>query len=208
MNGANCKYINPLTGEDTCIFANTLDKLVPEICGFDDKCNRYGDMSNPCKRFHPARGQTKQEYSDLNGFVFPELIKRVFNDEIQEAPEIVQRMSFSSLDLNQAFIITVNKDDDEDEEDEDEEKIQTVPSSTPILTSLQTPSTSLETPVEDEDEMEEVCDEIEFQENMQEFFEEQQRLEVDPDFEDYIQFMENLVDIKNQALKYGMSVVF
>ena len=65
-NGENCRFLNAVTGEDTCIFANSIDKLQPILCDFDERCNNH-----KCKRYHAKRGQTIEDYAEKNNFVFP-----------------------------------------------------------------------------------------------------------------------------------------
>jgi hypothetical protein len=50
---------------ETCTFAHSVEQLVPLLCAWDQKCR-----NDHCTRFHPNRGQTKEEYMSLNNMVF------------------------------------------------------------------------------------------------------------------------------------------
>jgi hypothetical protein len=72
--------INKETGEDACNFANDIDKLVPIVCFNANKVG--GCKNNNCTYFHPDI-QTKQEYADVNGFVFKKSVQKI-EEKIEE----------------------------------------------------------------------------------------------------------------------------
>lgn len=64
--GDKCKKIDPVTGVDTCSYANSLDKLRGKPCRQDGACEHYKNGS--CKWFHAKQGQTIAEYAAYNGW--------------------------------------------------------------------------------------------------------------------------------------------
>jgi hypothetical protein len=64
--GHKCKKINHQTGEDLCSYANSLDKLRGKSCHKDGSCDQH--TKNMCKWYHEKQGQTIAEYAAFNGW--------------------------------------------------------------------------------------------------------------------------------------------
>jgi len=64
-----------------------------------------------CKRFHPKRGQTIDEYIEANGFVFPKKI------QAEEKAVEAEKSTWTVVDrTNDQYIIRIEESDDEEEE--------------------------------------------------------------------------------------------
>lgn len=64
--GEKCNKINIQTGEDLCSYANSLDKLRGKPCRQDGSCEQH--KKNMCKWYHEKQGQTIAEYAAFNGW--------------------------------------------------------------------------------------------------------------------------------------------
>lgn len=87
--------------QNKCTFAHNIEEFVPMLCGWDSRCR------NPnCTRFHPGRGETKQEYLSRNKIVFnpPTPPKKEEKKEEKKQEEIPK------------FIVRLDEDEEEDDE--------------------------------------------------------------------------------------------
>jgi hypothetical protein len=127
-----CRHATCLMRSE-CTFAHSIEELNPIPCVYNDRC-----VNERCTRFHPAKGETIQQYADKNAFVFQS------NEEKEIPAEQRFIIRFDPEDQDDVEIVYVY----EDEEDEDildilrredgdiEEDEEFIISSSPSLESL------------------------------------------------------------------------
>lgn len=59
-----------------CTFAHSLEELNPIPCVYNERC-----VNERCNRFHPAKGETVQQYANKNNFVFPSPVEQKIEEE-------------------------------------------------------------------------------------------------------------------------------
>jgi hypothetical protein len=193
VHGANCRFINKETGEDTCGFANSIEKLNTKVCMHDERCYNY--TTGKCTRHHPNRGQTKEEYAKINGFVFPTKVEKA--EKKAEKEKSLDELNLENLQEDESPVEEMQEmqlETEQSVEDEEQSRQQIMMVEMKRMNMGLPPSDfgaecnrrsikMMEDQCLDEidKEIEEVCDEIEMEENADEFIDEVSRLYEDPD---------------------------
>lgn len=117
------KYLKPCRHSvclmKECTFAHSVEQLHPIPCAYNDRC-----ANGRCTRFHPGKGQSKEDYAEKNGFVFspspltsslstPFIIHFEIEDDIEIIEELVD---------DEDILECLRREDGEGEDGNDENK--------------------------------------------------------------------------------------
>jgi len=154
----------------------------------DERCYNYA--TGKCTRHHPNRGQTKEEYAKINGFFFPTKVEKTEKKE-----KSLDELNLENLQEDESpEEQDMQLETEQSMEDEEQRRQQHMMIEMKRMNMGLPPSDfgaecnrrsikMMEEQCLDEidKEIDEVCDEIEMEENANEFIDEVSRLYEDPD---------------------------